>query len=168
MALGNRIAVFPGTFDPIHWGHIDVLETAARLFDRVIWAIAENPGKKTMFTEKQRMTMMQVMVHARNMENVIVTYSPAFLVDICQNFQARYIVRSFRMTADFEYEMQMAFANAKLDMMINTVFIPTRQHHMHISSTLVRELIKAKRKADLYECVPPILIDEGYFFDVNN
>lgn len=157
----EKIAVFPGTFDPIHWGHLDVLREAARLFDSVYWCIADNPLKKPMFHTNQRLKMMNDLATEHN---VHVVSTDKFIVDACNEWSARYIVRSFRMTSDFEYEMQLAMINNKLAAgMITTVYFPAKQHNLHISSTYVRELIKAKRLADLYDCVPPILIDKGYF-----
>jgi pantetheine-phosphate adenylyltransferase len=149
----KKIAVFAGTFDPPHFGHLDVVEKASEIFDLVIWAVADNSSKNPMFSLDERMDIMAKM-KAERLDNyglpiIIRALQPnQFLVDFARENKARFLVRSFRLTADFEYELQLSLINKKLAPEIQTVFIPPEQEHLHISSSIVREFIKSRHNTD--------------------
>lgn len=143
----NR-AIFAGTFDPVHYGHIDVVKAASKLFDRVVWLMAKNGAKKNcQFALDTRRAMMEQVIKNEKLENVVVESAPypLALVDVAQALDAQFLVRSFRLTSDFEYELQMSLVNRQLDGDIQTVFLPPLQEHLHISSTTVREVILLHR-----------------------
>lgn len=145
-------AIFAGTFDPVHFGHIDIVEVASLLFDEVLWVNATNSAKKPMFSPETRHLMMENVVDRLDRENVKVEtlLADIALVDLATMRGAQYLVRSFRLTADFEYELQLALINRKLDSGIQTVYLPPKQEHLHISSTAVRELIRLRKPLDDY------------------
>jgi len=145
------VAIFPGSFDPVHYGHLDVVETASELFSKVIWAIGVNPLKKPMFSLEQRLEMMRL---ANKFPNVSVASFSGLLVRFAQSQEAGVIVRSLRMVAaDFEYEFQMTLVNRKLVGELKTIYIPAGQEHMHMNSTIVRELILSGEDVEGY--LPP-------------
>ncbi len=133
-----RIAVYPGTFDPITLGHHDIAMRAATLFDKVILAIAHNPKKVPAFTLDERVAMAQS-AFADNPKIEIQAFD-TLLVHFAQQQQAKAIIRGLRAVSDFDYEFQLAGMNRKLDPQIETVFLTPSEQYTYISSSLVREI----------------------------
>jgi pantetheine-phosphate adenylyltransferase len=154
-----RKAIFAGSFDPPHMGHIDVIEQATKIFDIVYWAVANNPRKTTMFEIGHRLHMIEKIKFNRNLFNVRCVHFTGFTVDYALSVDADFLVRSVRGSTDFDYEQQMALVNTKLSARINTVYLPARQDNFHISSTLVRDLIRAGKPLEGF--VPEELIVNG-------
>jgi pantetheine-phosphate adenylyltransferase len=135
--MKRRVAVYPGTFDPITFGHIDIIERASRIFDKVIIAVAHNPGKGTLFSVKERLLMTRAAV--KRMGNVEVDDFDGLVVDYARHLGANVMVRGLRMISDFEYEFQMALTNRKLNGDIETVFMMPHEAYSYISSKLIKE-----------------------------
>ncbi|OGT36554.1 MAG: pantetheine-phosphate adenylyltransferase [Gammaproteobacteria bacterium RIFCSPHIGHO2_12_FULL_38_14] len=134
----KNIAVYAGTFDPITYGHIDLIERAARLFDQVIVAIAVNPNKKTLFSLEERIDLSkQVLAHCGSVE---VFGFDSLLLDFAKTHGANIILRGLRAVADFDYEFQLASMNRFLNPSIETMFLMPAEKYMYISSSLVREI----------------------------
>lgn len=134
----SRIAVYPGSFDPITLGHVDIVERAARLFDRVIVAIGRHPSKRGFFeTDERRLLAERSLAHV---PNATVTTFSGLVVEFCRAQGARVLVRGLRATGDFEPEFQMGLANRDLAPEIETVFLIPPASHMYVSSSLVREI----------------------------
>ena len=150
----NSLAVYPGTFDPITNGHIDILERALRLFDRVIVTIATNPRKAPLFTVDERIGFIRdaAAEHAGRLEFAAFD---GLLVDFCRDREARVIVRGLRALADFEYEFQLAHMNRRLGVDIDTVFLMTSEKDFYVSSSLVKEV--AMLGGDVRGLVPPLV-----------
>ena len=144
-------AVYPGTFDPVTWGHLDVIERAREIFDEVIVAVARNSSKRPLFSEKERLKMISDAV--RKYKNVEVDSFRGMLVRYCQAKKATAIVRGLRAVSDFEYEFQMALMNRKLAETITTVFLMPHEKYTYLNSTIVREV--ALLGGDVAEFVPP-------------
>lgn len=157
-----KIAVYAGTFDPPHYGHLDTLEIASYIFDKVIWAIGTNPAKKPMFSEEERLKMMALIMDKSlpygYLSNVEITSFNGLLVRFAQKNKADFIVRGLRMvSSDFQYEFQMTLVNRKTECHIQTIYIPAKQEYMHMNSSTIRELILAKE--DINEYMPSIIRD---------
>lgn len=136
----KRIAVYPGTFDPITNGHTDLVSRAARVFPKVIIAIAESPHKKPLFSLQERITMAEAdMSHLDNIE--VVGFSN-LLVEFVQQIGASVIVRGLRAVSDFEYEFQLASMNRHLAPKVETLFLTPDEEYGFISSTLVKEVAR--------------------------
>ncbi len=134
------IAVYPGTFDPVTYGHIDIIERAAQLFNEVIVAVAVNINKNPLFTEAERKDMlMQV---CRKYKNVKVDSFTGLLANYAVKKKASVIVRGLRAVSDFEYEFQMSLTNRKLAPKVNTIFLMPHEKYTYLNSSLVRELSK--------------------------
>ena len=147
----NRAAVCAGTFDPITMGHLDVIERAARIFPRVVIAVAENTGKNPLFSLEERMELVrETTAHLSGIE---VKSFHGLLVDFAESVGVRVIVRGLRAFSDFEYEFQMALTNRKLDPSIETIFLMPKQDYSYISSSNVREV--ANLGGDTSQFVPP-------------
>jgi pantetheine-phosphate adenylyltransferase len=146
----KRIAVYPGTFDPVTNGHIDLVERSLRLFDQVIVAIAANPRKAPLFTLKERIAMFKAAV--RGKKNVAIEGFDCLLVDYMQAKRAVGLIRGLRAVSDFEYEMQMALMNRRLDSNIETVFLMPSEEYSFITSTIVKEA--ASYGGDVSSLVP--------------
>ncbi|MDH5301689.1 MAG: pantetheine-phosphate adenylyltransferase [Gammaproteobacteria bacterium] len=131
-------AVYPGTFDPITNGHIDLVHRASRLFDKVYVAVAASPGKKPMFTLDERVAMARLVLG--NLNNVEVVGFNSLLVEFVRSLSAQVIIRGLRAVSDFEFEFQLAGMNRKLDSSIETVFLTPAEKYSYISSSLVREV----------------------------
>jgi len=146
-----KIAIYPGTFDPITNGHLDVIERASSLFDKVIVAVLkETNSKKALFNDKERLDLVnQSISHFSNVETEIFN---ELLIDYSKSRNAIAIIRGLRAISDFEYEFQMALMNRSLDENIRTVFLMPHQKYIHISSSLVKEV--AKLKGDVTQYVP--------------
>ncbi|MCP4448432.1 MAG: pantetheine-phosphate adenylyltransferase [Myxococcales bacterium] len=133
------LAVYPGTFDPITNGHVDILLRSLALFDKVIVAIATNPNKKTLFDLKERKKFIREALGDIG-ERVEFAHNDGLLVDYCRNRGATTIVRGLRALADFEYEFQLAHMNRRLAPGIDTVFFMTDECNHYVSSSLVKEV----------------------------
>lgn len=132
------VAVYPGSFDPITIGHLDILERAVRLFDRVIVALGQHPTKPGYFTIDQRIELVRK--SAEHLPNLEVAAFSGLVVDFCRARGAKVIVRGLRAVSDFEPEFQMGLANRDLDPDVETVFLIPRPDRMFVSSSLVREI----------------------------
>ena len=146
-----RTAVYPGSFDPITNGHLDVMQRAAKLFDRVILAVAKNEGKKPLFTLHERMELASKAV--ANHPNVEVDTFDGLLVDYVEKRQAQAIVRGLRAVSDFEFEFQLALMNRKLKEQIETIFMMPKDTYTFLSSRIVKEI--ARYQGDVSAFVPP-------------
>jgi pantetheine-phosphate adenylyltransferase len=140
----QSIAVYPGSFDPITNGHIDLLERALKLFDNVIIAIAANPSKQPLFSTEERLEMIRDSLALHPLKDrVKVDLFEGLLVDYVQSIKARAIVRGLRAISDFEYEFQMALMNRKLNADIETAFIMTGMRWIYISSRIIKEVVRS-------------------------
>ena len=136
----ERIGVYPGTFDPITLGHIDIIRRGAKLVDRLIIGVTTNPSKNPMFTPEERMAMVEREVAALGLTNVGVVGFNALLMAFAEKQQASVIVRGLRAVADFEYEYQMAGMNQQLNPKIETIFLMADVSLQPIASKLVKEI----------------------------
>ena len=150
------IAVYPGTFDPITNGHVDLVERASKLFDKVIVAVAANPTKTPLFDLKQRVDMAQHVLG--NMTHVEVCGFSELLVDFAHTCKANVILRGLRVVSDFEYEMQLASMNRHLAANVETLFLTPAEQFSFISSSLVREV--ALHGGNVSEFVHPLVNKE--------
>lgn len=133
-----RVGVYAGSFDPVTNGHLDLIHRAATLFDRTVVAIGRHPTRNACFTVEERLDML--MSVTRNIAGVEVTAFDGLVVDFCERVGATSIVRGLRAVTDFEYELQIAHANADLRPEIDTIFLPTRTMYGYVSASLVREI----------------------------
>jgi pantetheine-phosphate adenylyltransferase len=140
----HSIAVYPGSFDPITNGHIDLLERALKIFDNVIVAIAANPSKQSLFSTEERFEMIKDSLADHPLKHrVKVDLFHGLLVDYVQSVPAKAIVRGLRAISDFEYEFQMALMNRKLNADIETAFIMTGMRWIYISSRIIKEVVRS-------------------------
>lgn len=144
------IAIYPGTFDPITNGHIDVVQRATELFPKVIVLVARNPSKTPMFTDTERMEMIREVF--RGNRRVAIDVFDGLLVDYARAHRATVIIRGLRAVSDFEYEFQMALTNRKLDSGIDTVFLMPHARYTYLNSSIVREV--ARLGGDVSAFVP--------------
>jgi len=143
-------AIYPGSFDPPHNGHIDVIERAAALCDEIVVAVAENISKQALFSTRERVAM--ICESTSHLSNVSVTSFEGLLVDFAVASEANAVVRGLRAVSDFEYEFQMALANRQLQPDIETIFLMPSQEHIYLSSRIIKEI--AKHKGDVGPLVP--------------
>jgi len=136
----ERIALYPGTFDPITNGHIDIIERASRMFDAVIVALAVNSSKKTFFTEDERFALAEQSL--AQFGNVRVMLCGGLTVEFAQQQGAIAIVRGLRAVSDFEYELQIALMNRKMNQDISTIFLMPNERYTYLNSSIIRELAR--------------------------
>lgn len=146
-------AVFPGTFDPIHYGHIDIAHRASRLFDEVIIAVYDKPLKKLLFSPEERIDLVKTTINDR--DNISVMGYSGLTVNFCQEINAQVIVRGLRVFSDFEYEFRMALANHSLAPDIEVVALITNKDHSFLSGSTVREI--AFLDGDVSSMVPAVV-----------
>ncbi len=146
--------IYPGTFDPVTYGHIDIIQRATDLFDEVIVTIAKNPVKTNMFTVEERLEMLRTSV--KDIPNVLVDSYDGLVVDHANQLGAVGIIRGLRAVSDFEYEFQMALMNRKLSNGIKTIFLMPHEKYTYLNSTIVRNL--AQFEGDVSGFVPEIVI----------
>lgn len=149
-----RIAVYPGSFDPITNGHLDIIERASRIFDKVIVGVLNNKNKKPRFTSDERVMLIKKVTS--HLDNVETASFDGLLVDFAKRQNASVIIKGLRTVNDFEYEFQMALLNKTLDNECETMFMMTNSKYSYISSSMVNEL--AGYKGDLAGLVPSEII----------
>jgi len=140
----TKIALYPGTFDPITNGHYDIIERATKLFDKVIVAVADSQEKKPMFDLKQRVQMVEMATSDLN--NIEVLSFTNLTVDCAINHKANILVRGLRTVGDFEYELQLGYLNHTLNEEIETVYLMPSLEHAFVSSSIIRNLLKFNGK----------------------
>lgn len=148
-----KIVIYPGTFDPVTNGHIDVIKRAMDLFDKVVVTVARNPVKSPLFTVEERLIMLRECL--RNMKNVSIDSFEGLVVDHAKEVGAIGIIRGLRAISDFEYEFQMALMNRKLDENLRTVFLMPHERYTYLNSTIIRNL--AQFDSDVSDFVPDIV-----------
>ena len=160
-----NIAVYPGSFDPITNGHLDIIRRSAAVFDKVVVGVLENSSKHALFSAEERMGMIEMVT--QGMDNVEVKSFAGLLVDFMKQVNAGVIIKGLRTVSDFEYEFQMALLNKTLCPDVETFFMMTDSRYSYISSSMVKEV--AKWRGNLDELVPHGIIsmlDEKYERDV--
>ena len=150
-----RLAVYAGSFDPPTLGHLDLIERASALFSDVIVAIGRHPTRSPLFTAEERLELVARI--SANLPNVRVEAFDGLLIEFCKEKRARVIVRGLRAATDFEYELQIAHANADLDPLVDTIFLPTRTKNGFISASLVREI--ASHGGDVSRYAPGVVCE---------
>ncbi|MBI3321053.1 MAG: pantetheine-phosphate adenylyltransferase [Candidatus Omnitrophica bacterium] len=148
-------AIYPGTFDPVTYGHIDLIQRARRIFDEVIVAVAHNPAKSPLFTVEERMQLLRRATQA--LRGVVVDHFESLAVDYVRRKRARVMIRGLRMLSDFEYEFQMALTNRKLSDEVETIFMMPSESYAYLSARLMKEA--GAFGADLSAFVPPFVAD---------
>ena len=147
----TRVAVCPGSFDPITYGHLDIIERTSKVFDKVYISVLRNSSKKGLFMPQERVDMIEEVTS--HLDNVEVKQFAGLLVDFCNEVGAKAIVRGLRAVSDFEYEMQLTSMNRKLDSDIETIYMMTNNNYSFISSSIVKEVAKYGGKIE--DVVPP-------------
>ncbi len=143
-------AVYPGTFDPVTYGHIDMIKRAQEIFPKVIVAVAHNPHKKPLFSVKERVAMLEKAT--KDLKGIKVLEFDGLVVNYARKHKAKVLIRGLRMLSDFEYEFQMALTNRKLASDIETIFLMPHESYSYLSSKLLKEV--ASLGADLSSFVP--------------
>ena len=154
-ANNEKIALYPGSFDPITNGHLDVLERASRMFDRVVIAVLNHPDKKSFLTANQRVELIKEVT--KDMKNVSVDHFNGLTVEYAKKIGAKFLIRGLRAVTDFEYEVQLCQTNQVIAPDIDTVFLSTKPEHNFISSSIVKEL--SSYKTDISKFVPKSVVE---------
>lgn len=149
----ERIAVYPGTFDPITYGHLDVIERARRLFPRLVVAVAENLLKRPLFTLEERVELVKQVCSVY--PDVEVEGFSCLLIDFVRQKQAKVIIRGLRAVSDFDFEFQLALTNRKMDNDLETIFMMPREAYIFLSSRMVKEICLLG--GDISQFVPPVV-----------
>ena len=149
--LDARVAVYPGVFDPVHLGHLDVIGRCSSLFDRLVVGVGINPEKKPFFTPEERVGLLRQVT--RQFPNVEVRSFDGLAVRFVRSMGARIMVRGLRTLSDIEYEFTMSLMNRNLDPGIETVFLMAKEEFSHVSGTLLRQI--AMLDGDLSKLLPP-------------
>lgn len=138
--MKEKTAVYPGTFDPITRGHIDIIQRAVRVFPRLIIAVACNPGKAPLFSVEERVEMILQSLEPLNLGNLEVESFSSLLIEYAKGKGAAAVIRGLRAVSDFEYEFQMALINRKLDDYVETFFMMPSEQYTYLSSRIVKEI----------------------------
>lgn len=150
-----RKVIYPGTFDPVTNGHIDIIRRARELFDEVVVTVAINPGKTPLFTVEERIQMLKESL--KDFPNISVDSFDGLVVDHAHEVGAIGIIRGLRAVSDFEYEFQMALMNRKLAGDLTTVFLMPHEKYTYLNSSIIRNL--ASLKSDVSDFVPPVVLE---------
>ncbi len=145
------LAIYAGSFDPVTLGHLDLVRRASKLFDRVVVAVGIHPTRKALFTVEERLELLRK--STASIANLEIASFSGLLIQHCQEIGAQIVIRGLRHTMDFEYELQIAHANADMAPDIETVFLPTSNKHAFITASLVREI--ASHGGDVSRYAPP-------------
>jgi len=149
-------AIYPGTFDPVTNGHLDIIKRACKMFDKIIVAVADNKDKKTMFSLEKRVNLMKKVT--KDLPKIEVESFDTLLVDFAKSKECKIIIRGLRAVSDFEYELQMGYANKSLDSEIDTIYLMPNLENAFISSSVVRSILKYN--GDVSHLVPKEVIKD--------
>jgi pantetheine-phosphate adenylyltransferase len=152
----ERTAIYPGSFDPVTNGHMDIIERGLTLFDKIIVTILENPAKKSLFTISERIALLEESL--KDMGNIEIASYGGLLVDYAVKRDAQAILRGMRAVSDFEYEFQMALMNRKLNRDVQTVFLMTGLRWIFTSSSIIKEAVQFG--GDIESMVPPVVYEK--------
>ncbi len=153
-----RIGIYPGSFDPITFGHFDIILRSAKLVDKLIIGVLNNSSKNALFTAEERVEMIKTVT--KDIPNIEVEAFDGLLVDFAEIKGAHAIVRGLRAVTDFEYELQLAQTNHKINPKIDTMFLTTSVEFAYLSSSVVKEI--AMYGGDIHKFVPAVIIDKIY------
>ena len=154
-----KIAVYPGSFDPVTFGHLDIINRASKMFDEVIVAVMCNSAKTPLFSLDERVKMLQESV--KDLSNVKIESFSGLLIDYCKSADIHIVIRGLRAITDFEYELQIAQTNKELSHnQVDTVFLTTSLKYSYLSSSVVKEI--ASYNGDISPCVPEFIADKLY------
>ncbi len=153
-----KIALYPGTFDPVTNGHLDILERSLSLFDRVIVTVAKNSSKEPLFTAEERVALLKQIVRVKKYNNVSVESFDGLLVEFAKKKKAVALIRGLRAVSDFEYEFQMALMNRHQAENISTVFLMPHEKYTYLNSSIIREI--ARHGGDIKSFVHPIVFKQ--------
>lgn len=148
--MKKRRAIYPGSFDPVTFGHLDLIKRAKSIFEEIFIVIAVNPQKQTLFSLEERVALMKRAV--KSISGIYVESFDGLTVDYAKAKKAGAIIRGLRATSDFDYEFQMAITNRKLSTKIDTIFLMPSENHFYISSRLIKEI--ASHQGDISNYVP--------------
>ncbi|MDL4841282.1 pantetheine-phosphate adenylyltransferase [Aquibacillus rhizosphaerae] len=149
----TRLAICPGSFDPVTFGHLDIIQRGAKVFDEVIVAVFNNQSKSPLFSVEERVSMLEAVT--KHLGNVTVDACSGLLVDYAKQRNAQTILRGLRAVSDFEYEMQITSMNRKLNEEVETFFMMTNNQYSFLSSSMVKEV--AKYQANVSDLVPSVV-----------
>ena len=154
-------AIYPGTFDPITNGHVDIIQRASSMFDEITVAVADNQAKNPMFSVEERVSMAKIAT--KSISNVKVISFNSLLVDLSDELNANIVIRGIRAVSDFEYEFQMGYANASLKKELETIFLMPSLEYAFISSSIVRSLLPFNGKIEhlVPHCILPNILKES-------
>lgn len=153
-----KLAICPGSFDPVTLGHLDIITRASKLFDRVIVVVMSNSAKSPLFTQPERMELLLKTISAAGLDNVTVDCYDGLLADYAKMRNATAIVKGLRAVSDFEYEFQMALTNRKLYPEAETVFLTTSAENLYLSSSLVKQI--GRLNGDIADFVPACILSD--------
>ncbi len=154
--MSEKIAICPGSFDPVTLGHLDIIQRACKMFDKVIVAVLVNPDKHTMFTVEERMALLRRCT--AELPQVEIDQFYGLMADYASSKKAVAVVRGLRAMSDFEYEFQMALTNKNLNPDLETIFLATRAEYMFLSSSMVKQIATFDGKIDNF--VPACIVQE--------
>jgi len=154
----KKIAIYPGTFDPVTKGHLDIIKRACKIFDKIIVAVADNKDKNTMFDLEKRVKMMKK--STKKFKKVEVKQFDCLLVDFAKKENCNIIIRGLRAISDFEYELQMGYANKSLDESIDTIYLMPNLENAFISSSVVRSILKYN--GDISHLISKEILEDVY------
>ena len=152
------IAIYPGSFDPVTLGHLNIIKRAANLFDKVIVCVMVNSAKQCLFTPEKRVELIRRVLEKTGLENVEVDCSDILLADYAKEKGAKTIVKGLRAVSDYEVEVQMAIVNSKINPVLDTVFLAAGDKYTYLSSTIVKEMVRYG--VDLTEFVPREIVED--------
>jgi pantetheine-phosphate adenylyltransferase len=150
-------AIYPGSFDPVTFGHLDVIKRALALFDLLIVAVAEDSGKQSLFTAEERVDLLKESTKDLG-ENILIESFKGLLVDYMKSNNIKFIIRGLRAISDFEHELQLATINRKIDSDVDTVFLMTNEDYFFLNSSIVKEI--ARLGGNVEKFVPKVVADK--------
>ncbi len=143
-----KVAIYPGSFDPITNGHLDIINRVSHIVDKLIVGVLDNQSKTPLFTAQERVSQIQTIIRNSGYENIEVVAFSGLLVEFAKMYNAKIIIKGLRAISDFENEFQMALINKSMDQELETLFIPTSTQYLYLSSSVVKEIAKLGGNVD--------------------